>query len=91
MGMVVGGRRRLDYFKGHDESALHEDDADNTPRLAELRERIDDRVREMRETEGPALLQGFSERAAALGLTVDELMQGAPKRRGRPSKDREEA
>jgi hypothetical protein len=59
--------------------------------LETLRERIDDRVRQMRETEGPALLQEFSERAAALGLTVDELMQGAPKRRGRPSKDREDA
>ncbi len=58
--------------------------------LTGLRERIDDRVREMRETEGPALLQEFSERAAALGLIVEELMQGAPKRRGRPSKDREE-
>jgi hypothetical protein len=59
------------------------------PQLTGLRARIDDRVREMRETEGPALLQEFSERAAALGLTVEELMQGAPKRRGRQSKDRE--
>ena len=59
--------------------------------LSALRERIDDRVREMRETEGPALLQEFSERAATLGLTVEELMQGAPKRRGRASKDRDEA
>jgi hypothetical protein len=45
----------------------------------------------MRETEGPALLLEFSERAAALGLALEELMQGTPKRRGRPSKDREEA
>ena len=59
--------------------------------LSVLREHIEERVREMRETEGPALLQEFSERVAALGLTVDELMQGAPMRRGRPSKDREEA
>ena len=59
--------------------------------LSALRERIDERVRDMRETEGPALLQQFSEKAAALGLTVEELIQGAPKRRGRQSKDREEA
>ena len=59
--------------------------------LMATRDRIDDRVREMRETEGPTLLQEFSEKAAALGLTIEELMQGAPKRRGRPSKDREEA
>ncbi len=58
--------------------------------LSGLRERIDDRVREMRETEGPALLQEFSERAAALGLTVEELTQGTPNRRGRPSNDPEE-
>ena len=56
------------------------------PKLAALRERIDERVREMRETEGPALLQEISGRAAALGLTVEELLQGAPKRRGRSSK-----
>ena len=59
--------------------------------LSTLRERIDERVREMRETEGPALFREFSERAAALGLTVEELTQGAPKRHGRRSKDREEA
>ena len=59
------------------------------PQLAALKERIEDRVREMRETEGPALLQEFGERAAALGLTVEELVQSAPKRRGRPAKDRE--
>jgi len=38
--------------------------------LMTTRDRIDDRVREMRETEGPALLQEFSERAAGLGLTI---------------------
>ena len=61
----------------------------NYAALVGLRERIEDRVREMRETEGPALLQEFSERAAGLGLTLEELMQGAPRRRGRPPKDKE--
>jgi hypothetical protein len=59
------------------------------PALMGLRERIEDRVREMRETEGPALLQEFTDRAGALGLTLEELMQGAPRRRGRPPKDKE--
>ena len=59
--------------------------------LSSLREAIDERVREMRETEGPALRERFAEAAAALGLSLDELVAGNGKRRGRASKatDRE--
>ena len=58
--------------------------------LAALRERIDERVREMRETEGPALRELFIERAAAIGMTIEEQVQLGAKRRGRPAKDRDE-
>jgi hypothetical protein len=61
------------------------------PQLAALRDRVDERVRDMRVTKGPARLQEFSDRAGALGLVIDELIQGTPKRRGRPPKDREDA
>ena len=63
----------------------------NFPQLEQLQARIDERVREMREREGPALLHEFGEKAAALGLTVEELVAGIPKRRGRAAKDRDEA
>jgi hypothetical protein len=63
----------------------------NFAQLEQLRARIDERVREMRETEGPTLLHEFGEKAAALGLTVEELVAGMPKRRGRPAKERDEA
>jgi len=42
--------------------------------LSSLREAIDERVREMRETEGPALRERFAEAAAALGLSLEELV-----------------
>ena len=58
--------------------------------LSSLREAIDERVREMRETEGPALRDCFAEAAAALGLSLDELVAGNGKRRGRASKTSEE-
>ena len=58
--------------------------------LSALRGRIDERVRDMRETEGPALRDRFMQQAAAIGMTVEELVQLGAKRRGRPSKDKEE-
>ena len=58
--------------------------------LSALREGIDERVREMRETEGPALRERVMQQAAAIGMTIEELVQLGSKRRGRPPKDREE-
>ena len=40
---------------------------------------------------GPALREKFAEEAAAIGMTIDEMVQTGQKRRGRPPKDREEA
>ena len=57
---------------------------------ASLRERIDQKVREMREVGGPALREKFAEEAAAIGMTIEEIVQTGVKRRGRPAKDREE-
>jgi hypothetical protein len=54
-----------------------------------LRERIEDRVREMRESCGPALRERFVEEAAAIGMTLEEVVQLGGKRRGRPPKDRD--
>jgi hypothetical protein len=62
----------------------------NFGQLSALRERIDERVREMRETEGPALRERFIEEAAAIGMTIEELVQLGSKRRGRPPKDKDE-
>ena len=58
--------------------------------LSALRERIEERVREMRETEGPALRERMMQQAAAIGMTIEELVQLGTKRRGQPPKDREE-
>ena len=58
--------------------------------LAALRDRIEERQREMRETEGPALRERFIEEAAAIGMTIEELVQLGAKRRGRPPKDKDE-
>ena len=63
----------------------------NYPALAALRERIDEKVREMREVGGPALREKFAAEAAAIGMTIDEIVQSGGKRSGRPPKDREEA
>ena len=57
--------------------------------LTALREQIDERVRAMRETGGPALRERFVADAAALGLTIEEIMQAGAKRRGRPAMERE--
>ena len=62
----------------------------NFGQLSALRDRIDERVRKMRETEGPALRERFIEEAAAIGMTIEELVQLGAKRQGRPPKDKEE-
>lgn len=59
----------------------------NFAQLSALRERIDERVREM---EGPALRERFIEEAAGIGMTIEELVQLGAKRRGRSAKEREE-
>lgn len=62
----------------------------NFAELSTLRERIEERVREMREREGPALRERFVAEAAAIGMTIEELVQLGSKRRGRSPKDKEE-
>jgi len=58
--------------------------------LCALRGRIDERVREMRETGGPALRERFTQQAAAIGMSVEELVQLGAKRRGRSAKEKDE-
>ena len=58
--------------------------------LSALRGRIDERVRDMRETEGPALRERFMQQAAAIGMSIEELVQMGAKRRGRPAKEKDE-
>jgi hypothetical protein len=58
--------------------------------LSSLRERIDEKIREMRELGGPALREKFAEEAAAIGMTIEEIVQTGQKRRGRSPKDRED-
>jgi hypothetical protein len=41
----------------------------------------------MREVGGPALREKFTEEAAAIGMTIEEIVQTGQKRRGRPPKD----
>ena len=55
----------------------------NFAALNGLRERIDEKVREMREVGGPALREKFTEEAAAIGMTIEEIVQTGQKRRGR--------
>jgi len=61
----------------------------NFAALNGLRERIDEKVREMREVGGPALREKFTEEAAAIGMTIEEIVQTGQKRRGRPPKNRD--
>lgn len=53
--------------------------------LNDLRGRIDARVQEMRETGAPALRERFAQEAAAIGLTIEEIVQAGKSKRGRPS------
>jgi hypothetical protein len=55
----------------------------NFPQLEELRTRVGHRVTEMREAGAPALREQWSEQAAAIGMTIDEIVEGGKGRRGR--------
>ena len=63
----------------------------NYTQLSSLRERIDEKVREMREVGGPALLAKLAEEASEIGMTVEEVVALGGKRRGRPPKHKDEA
>jgi hypothetical protein len=58
--------------------------------LNELRTRIDERMKEMRETGVPELRTRFAEAAAALGLSIEEIV-GAPKKRKRRTRNHGDA
>ena len=53
----------------------------NYMQLNELRTRIDQRMTEMRETGVPQLQSRFAEEAAALGLTMEDIVGAVKKRK----------
>jgi hypothetical protein len=53
----------------------------NYVELNQLRTRIDQRMTEMRETGVPQLQSRFAEEAAALGLTMEDILGAAKKRK----------
>jgi hypothetical protein len=57
----------------------------NFQELNELRGRIETRVQEMRETGAPQLREEFMQKAAALGLTIEDVVQAGKGKRGRPA------
>ena len=59
--------------------------------LIDLRNRVDERVQQMRKNGVPELRAKFSEAAAALGLSLDDVVGAAKKRRGRPRAQQETA
>ena len=61
------------------------------PELSELKAKIETRMQEMRETGVPSLRQRFAEEAAALGVTLEEVVAPKKGKRGRPRKSRNEA
>ena len=61
------------------------------PELTELKTKIETRMQEVRETGVPALRERFAEEAAALGVTLDEVVSSNKAKRGRPRKPRPEA
>lgn len=52
--------------------------------LHALKKRIEAREKEMRAEEAPALRQKFAEQAAALGLTLEDIVKLGKAKRGRP-------
>ena len=60
------------------------------PELNELREMVEIRMEELREQGVPALRERFTEEAAALGVTLEEVMGSSRKKPGRPRKPRPE-
>jgi hypothetical protein len=59
--------------------------------LNQLRARIDQRMTEMRETGVPQLQTRFAEEAAALGLTMEDIVGAAKKRKRRGQRDQDAA
>lgn len=57
----------------------------NVHQLEELRTRAEQRITEMRELGAPALREQWGEEAAAIGMTIEEIVEGgkAKSRRGR--------
>ena len=55
--------------------------------LAELRQRVDGRMKAMRDSSVPELRARFAEEAAALGLSLDDVLGRPRKRRSRPPAD----
>ena len=60
------------------------------PELDDLKGRIKLRMEEMRELGVPALRERFAEEAAALGVTLEEVLASNKAKRGRPRKPRDE-
>ena len=58
----------------------------NYPELSELKSKIETRMQDMRETGVPTLRERFIEEAAALGVTLEEVVASGKARRGRPRK-----
>jgi hypothetical protein len=56
------------------------------PELNRLKDMIEDRMTELREEGVPALRERFAGEAAALGVTLEEVVGGEKKKRGRPRK-----
>ena len=56
------------------------------PELSELKAKIEARIQDMRETGVPAIRERFIEEAAALGVTLEQVVASGKARRGRPRK-----
>ena len=56
------------------------------PELSELKAKIETLIRDMRETGVPAMRERFIEEAAALGVTLEQVVASGKARRGRPRK-----
>ena len=64
----------------------------NFHQLEDLRSRVEHRVTEMRETGAPALREQWAEQAAAIGMTIEEILQAGKKRgRGNGGKHQQDA
>jgi hypothetical protein len=60
------------------------------PELTDLKTKVETRMEEMRATGVPALRERFAQEAAALGVTLDEIMASNKPKRGRPRRPRNE-
>jgi hypothetical protein len=56
------------------------------PELNELKDMVEARMEEMRDQGVPALRERFAEQAAALGVTLEEIVGAVARKRGRPRK-----